>query len=333
VKRALKIILALILAVSCVLVTGCSCFPVSEKKGFFTDAVLRSNGIEGIQPPNYMYLSKNVIMQEIYVKIEYTAFEEYAEYVYGFLKERYTYLGFCGVVHDRMFGGSGSFIHCSNQLSLFKDANENTITYTFLFYPNDEIGRVNYTNLHVTLVYYLKERSWMQSNFVMGLRKLGATTEYYYNDEYLEVDNFAIQYVLDPYKAQITEYNDGRKFAFAINQYYQSSENNIGAGTCVKEFIDEHRETFGVSKSSAVSAVLRYEPEFYNENVLYIAYTPIAAGKNARVIFCWIDDAVRYGTEINDGRGLYVKFEYYDDASITEPMNLYALVEFPKSYI
>ena len=52
-----------------------------------------------------------------------------------------------------------------------------------MFYPNDEIGRVNYTNLHVTLVYYLKERSWTQSNFVMGLRKLGATTEYYYNDE------------------------------------------------------------------------------------------------------------------------------------------------------
>ena len=167
----------------------------------------------------------------------------------------------------------------------------------------------------------------------MGLRKIGATTHYYYNDEYFEVDNLPIQYVLECYNPQITNYSDEPKFAFAINQYYQNSENNIEAGNCVKEFIDEHREKFGTRKSSAVSAVLRYEPEFYNENLLYVAYTPITAGKNARVILCWIDDSISNNTEIDDGRALCVKFEYYDDASITEPMNLYVLVEFPKSYL
>ena len=85
-KRALKIILALTLAFFCILVTGCSCFPVSEKQGFFTNSKLKSEGLEGLEKPNYDYVDYTTSTPAIYGMIEYSTFEEYAEYLFNLLK-------------------------------------------------------------------------------------------------------------------------------------------------------------------------------------------------------------------------------------------------------
>ena len=116
-KRVLKIILALLLAFSCVLVTGCSCFPVSEKQGFFTNSKLKSEGLEGLEKPNYDYVDYTTSTPAIYGMIEYSTFEEYAEYLFNFLTERYEYVGFNAGTEFQLFTYNGTFVNALNNIA------------------------------------------------------------------------------------------------------------------------------------------------------------------------------------------------------------------------
>jgi hypothetical protein len=318
VKRVLKIILVLLLAFSCVLVTGCSCFPVSEKQGFFTNSKLKSEGLEGLEKPNYDYVDYSTSTPAIYGMIEYSTFEEYAEYLFNFLTERYEYVGFNGGTKFTLFTYNGTFVNALNNIANCRKEDEISVIYEFLYFTEKDLKRSDgvpgFTHNFVKLVYLFTPQDNLNFAFSFPNTSLWGG-RFYYNDSYLDPTTLNVEYVLEPYKKEKGEFYD-HNFSYRID-YYESSSYQGN----VKDFINTYANNFGTRKSPLVSKVLEYEPEYFKDNFLSIQCAYLPVGKNAKISACWMEDK----------NTIYVRFEFYDDPSITERMNLYAIIKLPNN--
>ena len=314
-KRALKIILALILAVSCVLVTGCSCFPVSEKQGFFTNSKLRSEGLEGLERPDYDYSHYTTMTPAVYGMIEYSAFEEYAEYLFNFLTERYEYVGFNGGTSFELFTYNGTFVNALNNIANCRTEDEISVIYEFLYFTERDLERSDgvpgFTHNFVKLVYLFTPQDNLNFAFSFPNTSLFGG-RFYYNDSFLDPTTLNVEYLLEPYKKE--RYPSDHGFNYILDDYEDDDNRNT-----VKDFINNYADSFGARKSALVSRVLQYEPEYFIDNFLSIQCGYLPPGKNAKISACWIDEGV----------SIYVRFELYDDPTVTERMNVCAIIQFP----
>ncbi len=315
VKKALKIILALILAFSSILVTGCSCFPVSEKEGFFTNSKLRREGLEGLERPDYDYVNYTTATPAIYGMIEYSTFEEYAEYLFNFLTERYEYVGFNAGTSFQLFTYNGKFVNALNNIANCRTEDEISVIYEFLYFTDKDLKRSDgvpgFTYNFVKLVYLFSPQDNLNFAFSFPNNSFFGG-QFYYNDSFLDPTTLNVEYVLEPYKKEQENFYD-HNFNYILD-YYESTSNQA----TVKDFINTYTYNFGARKSALLSRVLQYEPEYFTDNFLSIQCCYLPVGKNAKVSACWIEDE----------RPIYVKFEFYDDPTITERMNLYAIIQF-----
>jgi hypothetical protein len=331
-KKIFKLFVLIVLSISCAIATGCGCF-IDYKTDFFKQSHLRGKGIEDLQAPDYEYDDSLFFATSlIWGYIELDAFEEYAQYVHEFLQEHFRYVGFCGERYPSMFSGYCSLVECEEGLENFRTETENKIEYEFFYYDFDYDvstyveGHLSTPRGYVIILEYFFEESTIKnkkSNFRMEIDD----GEYYYNGSYNDTDDLNVQIVPEPYKKHGDSHYDSNKFSYPIIQYYKNidSSSNQNSTNYMASFVAEYLSQYGERKSDVVNATLKYEPEYFDNNILLIECVYLQAGQNARLIGCW--------AEIEGEYVIYSKYEFYDDESITEPMNLFFIIELPQSIL
>lgn len=331
-KKIFKLFVLIVLAISCAIATGCACI-MDYKTDFFKRSHLRGRGIEDLQAPDYEYVDSLFFATSlIWGYIELDAFEEYAQYVHEFLQEHFRYVGFCGERYPSMFSGYESLVECEEGLENFRTETENEIEYKFFYYDFDYDvstyveGHLSTPRGYVIILEYFFEESTIKnkkSNFRMEIDD----GEYYYNGSYNDADDLNVQIVSEPYKKHDSGRYNSKKFSYPMTQYYNDSDSssNQDSTNNMAGLVTEYLSQYGERKSDMLTAVLKYEPEYFENNMLLIECVYLEVGQNARLVSCW--------SEVEGEYLIYTRYEYYEDASITEPINLFFIIELPQSIL
>ena len=330
-KRVLIKSLAIIMVCVCLLSCLSGCSVVSKWSGFYKSKILAFRGLEGLKKPNYKFVHNENIYCDIFGNIEYAEFENYAEYVYNFLNERFSHIGTGGVYEfGSFFGGAGDydFIYGKTTFEDFRIETEGSIIYEFVYFQeNPEIqleenkkhpnkyGGVDIpsTGNHVTLRYQKEPATRnigsdekpkkISYNFYMSILKIGLYDRYFWCGENLVTETTQTTY-LHGLSIDLKSYDfcDVIYKVSSLAYYEEYYSNNINAET--NPLTEKFKE---------------YDETFFEEKQLAMVCVKLKKGQNARVN--------SYSIEYDEA--VCIKMEYYEDATITEPQNMLVFIPLP----